>query len=810
MLYLINMLKIINVLLKNGEFMNILGNCSFSKSRDPIPDDLYIYVSLDADDLCDDGRLIVVADNVRHTSRLISVLAESYFKPIMLVVNRRDLLTSYVEVCVQHNVEIEIRDEEHNIVTKKMSHLEKELFKLEFMLDDDKLTYVASLLVEQIGIKFTRQAAINELLDASDVITQNMATTAIDSALDRIRGRVSSIKSISYKKNVVESIDQIYEGIKKAGQGIHIVKTGMAEGKTNYVIQPLIINGMAKEEAQTLISPRRANVESSIKLEGMLHYYKDMRGAMLKEGDVKGLKVVVNSINRPNLKAVIDQSKGLYLDEGQQILKHIISGTVEKRKEIYDSLLNAIKTTDLVVLADADANDNLIEFVKQTGRNDIHIWEIQADYSRIRVDVYDYDVAVRQIMDAVANGRRVRVASDNAKMMRGLREKITSKFADKRVTCITSESIEDNDSQEFLGDPNKYITSIDVLLHSPAVSTTVSITKQHFDCTFVLGEGITGPLENVQQALRDRTITQMTVGIKNAVRRNHEVDDKVSYLRKFEGESDFELMSAKIEADEQYMKNHFVPCFIACLKQDNFNVITHIADGADELAGRKQSREIKALEYETYEQGVLNADIANASEVKSYYANGGESKSGAIERIHRTEISLLLGVTEITREDIAFFERGSLKAKVNNLAIARMSQQQILQVENSDKKNAIRDKAFYKLKNKVFNSIVRRLNLDIRTGEGSFIAEDAKAVVVWIFENKDDFHKACNIKVKAKWKESKTPIKVVTKILNSLFKLTFDSQQVRLKGADIIFRKYSINRERFAKMVRIVDNGISN
>ena len=787
-----------------------LGNCSFRTSRDPAVGDDYIRVKLNSNDLGNTSDLIAVAENINQTSLLLEVLSESYDTPVMLCVNNKDELHNLVDTCFFHNVVINIPSYKDLIKPKKMSHLDKELFKLGVILDEDRVARVASLLVEEIGISYTRQTAIDELRDVDDMITENMATTAIDAALDRFKERVASIKSISCEKRIVESSAEIYQQIKDMEKGVHIVKAPMANGKSYHLIQPMITNGMANGKAQTLVSPRRANVESSVKVEGMLHYRKDMQKVKFKESSVLGMKTVVNSINRPNIAAVIDNSKGLYLDEGQQILKHIISGTVDKREEIYKSLQTAIKETDLVLIADADANDNLVEFVKQTGRTDIYVWEVQADYSDITVEISEYAAVVNDIIDFAAEGKPFRVFGDNAKQMQGLEEKIRKEFGDKNVTCITSKSVEDDASQRFLANPDEEIIKMDVLIHSPAVATTVSINKQYFEAAFGLLEGIVTPQEGVQMALRDRSIKLVKIGLKNTAKRNYDVENKAKYMSKFKEESDFEIMSAKIEADEQFMKNHFVPCFIANLEHDNFNVIFQFAAEENTDAGRQLSGEIKALEKEAYVQGVLNADVATTAEIQNYYENGGESKTGVEEKIHRGEISMLMGVIEVTRDDIDFFERGALKTKINNLSIARMDQAIVNQQDKLDKHRAIRDKKHIKVKHKVFNKIAKMLNLDLKTGKGSYTAVEAAAVLKWIFDNKSDFKKVCDIRVKPTWRNSKAPTKVINNILNSLFKFTIDNKNVRIGNDDDRVRKYSLNTKRFAKINKMLDNSISN
>lgn len=770
----------------------------FRVSRKFSQSDKVITISLRDSDLDDKSIFTVIAAGNSTPDQLIEHTANFYggFKKCLVVDSYKEA-EEYFDICLLHAVSISIR--ENSEIVPLRNSVDRSLATLKIKgVCSKSIHRAAQQLVGNVGLRFTREDAIKALHDTNELISICVATEAVDLALSSLFKRVKESKSVSVKTVSVKSAEEAYELAKKQEKGVCLFKLPTAKGKTEKILYQAYLDNIG---SKTVYIAHRRSIVRSV-MPGMNHYKDDVKP--FAETNIGDLKVVVNSLINPSIKQITSDTDLLLIDEAQQTLRHIITGRLDnesKRGKIFNELLRLIKTTDKVLMADADINDVLIKYIKLVCKKNITVYQIETDHSDIQINVNEFDVVKSQFYDAVAGGGKCLLAMDNASLADGIYERLVLKHPEKKMLLLTQENIENKAQQAFLSDPNNH--DYEVIIYSPIITSSVSIVKAHFTAYFGLFEGILLPQDCIQMLRRSRLAKLFTIGLKNPRNRDYSAENRKGYLKEFEGKCDFDRIAAMLDADDKYIRSHFVAAMLANLKVDKFNIVVDSSDEVKLVEGIKSKKEEKQLSCEKYLSGVANA--LNLDVDKDFKLEDEESTSSNYYMAEAKRLKAFYKSDNITKSDILLFEKGALIGALKNLFIPSITSQSLDRLKDNDQLRFTRYKEYPEIRLELFELMFKTLGLNFETGEGVYTELEANRLLKLLYKRRSDFNKISEIKAAAAWKNgSGYSVRVVNQLLNQFFRIEVNSKVARFDSKRI--RKYSLCEKKFAILKNLLNN----
>jgi hypothetical protein len=248
----------------------------------------------------------------------------------------------------------------------------------------------------------------------------------------------------------------------------------------------------------------------------------------------QGLAVCVNS----NIKhGVASRARGgiVFIDEARQTLEHLYHGTVDNRKGVNDELVSTIKNASLIVFADADMNQDTLDWVKSI-RGDIPhvIMPESGKNGKSITPVNDFSIALGMAREELESGANVWIACDSISKARESGLYFTGKLAPDDILILHSENKGDERQAAFLKDPDSESLKYRVIIHSPVISSGISITNSHFSKTYLISSGVLPANELLQSAARVRRVADVYAVFKRNINQKRETD----YKKLFDGEAE--------------------------------------------------------------------------------------------------------------------------------------------------------------------------------------------------------------------------------------------------------------------------------
>lgn len=328
--------------------------------------------------------------------------------------------------------------------------------------------------------------------------------------------------------------------------GLIIVRAPMASGKTQQLIKPemwrahtgsyfahrVSLVGSAHE---TLTKRKKDGSENHIP-DWMMEIYHYQEHETFMAMDAKKMCSCINSINKPAFNRILSNMDLLAVDEASQTLRSITaSGVMAYPLTVMNRLKQAAAKAKKVLLVDADANDDLVEWAGQVRdmRGDeqpIHVIELATDCSHLTVLHGELDAVYSDVIQKVGEGYRVMVAEDAAEEGRRLADDLTQLYPDKKGLFI-SQNTKTHDAavRDFNDKPDDNIEKYDWIIYSPAISSGVSIEKKHIQLHYGLFRGVVSPSDAVQMIRRDRTATQFILGLGS--QGGWKLDDELAFWK---------------------------------------------------------------------------------------------------------------------------------------------------------------------------------------------------------------------------------------------------------------------------------------
>ena len=367
---------------------------------------------------------------------------------------------------------------------------------------------------DRAAYEISRDAFTSGDIDGKAQALANASGRSLDACLKLINAKLSrkNAELISHLKalkdlgqaprDAAEVRNHILEN-----NGATLLALPTAYGKTSQIIEPVLAHEMARGKKVLVISHRRSINKNIAQIPGIVSYDECDTPDVLQ--NARGLKIVVNSLSAHKFKNFIESADVVVMDEASQVIAHVLGGEVKHREAVWNALRFAIKTAKKVILADADINTRCVEIL---GDRQAKLFKIAQAHSDITVKTSDSSSVRGLIIKAAIDGKKILVSCDGAREASALGKYIEKK-AKRPVLVVTAENAKWTEQAEFISNPNS--TQHEIVIYSPVITSSLSITESHFDAHFGLFGGQIVPSDAIQMLRRDRTARVFTVGLKN-------------------------------------------------------------------------------------------------------------------------------------------------------------------------------------------------------------------------------------------------------------------------------------------------------
>ena len=406
------------------------------------------------------------------------------------------------------------------------------------------------------------------------------------------------------------------------------------------------------------------------------------------------LAVCVNSIVKfEGVKPTV-----LFIDEFRQTLEHLHNGTVDNRISVNNQLIEWINGAGLVIAADADFNQASLEWILTNCPTMPIYWldngKQQSNGKTIELlegnQFVINDLIGNAVIKAQAGGR-VWLAFDGiTQAKKAYQNFIAAGIAADKILLVHSENKADLREAEFLDNPNEVSEKYQVIIHTPVISSGVSITKE-FDFVGAGFCGVLPPNELLQTVARVRTAKNITV----ALMPSNDHSRFVNVQNLIDGEStkrgryceqtgsltltSFDKFRLKQIATTNKALNNYEQYFKLLAQLKGYTLHDSGAGGVELLVSTKDVKAIVCSE--------ILADNANLteSEFKALDKKTAttQAESNAIAK-YQTKGMAGKAYTDLTAEDVYFFKYDNGLSKVKN---AELVNADIAELKEHDKAN---------------------------------------------------------------------------------------------------------------------------
>ena len=546
---------------------------------------------------------------------------------------------------------------------------------------------------------------------------------------DRITDPAKCPDHIIYHKFNKSAVDTEISNLIKSLDGIVIVRLPMGSGKTQAIIKPAMWEGErtflsshrmtlvgasveALNKKMSLVNPPTQfnhmlrNITPEITHNAVTNYQEPNIKIMMPF--VNKLAACINSILKPEFTPLLNNLDNSCFDEASQTLRHTAAGSAIKYPvAVFNRWLEIMATTrKQVILADADANDLLVEFCEMaltkrdahfkilmgedSAPQKIHIIDGHTDCSDTSIFYTDSNTAFNKVIENVGAGHKVLVANDSANDGNKLFTHLQNVFPEKTGLFIEAETKDDKAVEQFNDSPNAESLKYDYVIYSPSISSGVSIENGHFNKHYGIFCGTVAPSDAIQMIRRDRKAREFVLGLStihsnreesamamwvgmmmaNDNQLNVELNRESGKIELHTDNLDFDRFRLDLIAQENKAKNDFANNLLCILFADGYKISSLDATEIDAEKGKAAkeaaSELLKAIDMNRHlDQPTPNDDARDELLNK---ANLSRDEKAQLNRWD-IENSLMMPVNE---DSIDFHHKGGM-AKTKLFELLNMS-----------------------------------------------------------------------------------------------------------------------------------------
>jgi len=293
--------------------------------------------------------------------------------------------------------------------------------------------------------------------------------------------------------NDLSNLDQL--DLSQITQGVYAIQAPTGTGKTQNVLQPLASRAKAHGQQVVAIAPLTSLVSELSERLGLDHY-QDVKSSIRQArrecmGDAAqlfdSLATCINSLGHPFFAEFMDGVSVVLIDEFTQVLEAFKSKTtfVGGDQACFDMLRSIIRNADLVVVADANMNDDAVQFLRDCRQHDAPtLYRVKPTTGRNVVWYENDDTLLSQITaDVINDDQNVWITCDTkAKAERIEKYLIESGIKADDIKLITADT-KDKKTRDFLKNADDRSRRYRVVIASPSIKSGISIQhtgSKHF------------------------------------------------------------------------------------------------------------------------------------------------------------------------------------------------------------------------------------------------------------------------------------------------------------------------------------------
>jgi hypothetical protein len=313
---------------------------------------------------------------------------------------------------------------------------------------------------------------------------------------------------------------KVFQPSRLPKDGILVLASPKGTGKTKAIVK------LVKGQSRVVALGHRISLMRNLCDRMGLDYRSDLdefRGQAINgSGITHRVGLCVDSLGRINPEEFAGGV--VVIDEFMQVLRHLLlSNTCNqngKRPALLARLGQVIQAAKLVILADADAADIGIDYIRSLrGQDDdgnpppVHL--ILNDYKpqgfpvRFLAAKQD-DAIVAEILADLKAGRKLFIATDSLNSSEALKQLIDQAETTNGL-IINSKTSSEPAQRDFITNPNQECHKYDWILSTPSLSTGVSIEVDHFEKVYGLFYGVNTDADAAQALNRVRGNVPRTV-----------------------------------------------------------------------------------------------------------------------------------------------------------------------------------------------------------------------------------------------------------------------------------------------------------
>lgn len=340
------------------------------------------------------------------------------------------------------------------------------------------------------------------------------ARSFLDRLVSKRRDRISRAWKITSKRTVCDTLPTYDPSWQ---HGLTFISAPMGCGKSKHIAAPFIQESMARRYTVAMTPSTALCKEQSQKFG--IDLYSDLTKP---DGYASSaMSVCLPSLDKPALQEHIGLASAFVMDEWSQSLAMLASRGVCNEGD-FDKLARICSTLDAGVFADAFLSDFDIQFVTSLAKpgTPVRIFEVKNQDQGFRAK-YTYGPSSREwitqeVLAELHKGGKCWVSCEGRKSSQTIGEILQADGY--RVLIINKLTKETPEVQAFFANAEEECLQYDVVIHSPTITSGMSIAGekygQHFTRGFFLGGGWDlQPTVCAQMLRRVRYIREWSIGI---------------------------------------------------------------------------------------------------------------------------------------------------------------------------------------------------------------------------------------------------------------------------------------------------------
>lgn len=463
-----------------------------------------------------------------------------------------------------------------------------------------------------------------------------------------------------------------------------LIKADLGVGKTEQVLKPLALD----TEGTAVAITHRVSLVADLCHRLDLDHYQTVKARDM-ETCVR-LGVCLKSILNPKFADPLGRAATVLVDEIAAVTRecHSPSGVLGKHaKTTWARLTGLLSRARVACGGDADLSTADVLALQAEIERPVRVVTVQTAPVPLQVQIGGHREIWQAILDAAAAGEPFRVFSDSAGQVRKLDALLRERHPESRIMAIHAgagvATTGRPDVVTALRDLNHAVEGLDVLLHSPAVETGVSLTTPRFTRAFGLYCGSVSPSAFVQMMRRDRTAAAFDIGIVgNGIkfeetrpgailanmaachRRTVELaETEGGYHLRIEAASPWDARCAQQRATTALDTNRY-PAHLWLLLEARGAQVNRFAGAPVERATLDAAADLTRAEYRRTIEAAPDIDADEREAIRQTY----QPSPAEAAMAERYDLLDCLKVDEVTPADLDVWDEGNVAPKVRRFA----------------------------------------------------------------------------------------------------------------------------------------------